>query len=175
MSEYTPKVVTSSLVLANRDAATGVVEEVVELTLGGNNDKPQRTGRLHIGFKKDYSSEVEIECGPELKPGTSRGNSIISQIMQWGPRTASGAGRNRLTVGMYTDADKNLEATIDSTTNDPSGSPGQLNAAPVTINVGEANGSYVTMFADKRLHLHDSENDEVATLGELIAAIRKAR
>lgn len=174
VSDYVPKVVTSSLVLANRDAA-GVIEEVVEMSLGGNNDKPQRNGRLHIGFRKDYSSEVEVECGPDLKPGNMRGNSIISQLMQWGPQTESGTGRNRLTVGIYTDSDKNLEGKIDSTTNDASGSPGQLGAMPVTLNVGEANGSYVTMFADKRLHLHDADADEVASIAELIAAIRKAR
>ncbi len=172
---YVPKIVAGSFVLANRDATTGVVEEVVEFSLGGNNDKPQRNGRLHIGFKKDYTAEVEIECGPLVTPGGQRGNSIISQIMQWGPRTADGTGRCRINIGMYSDSLGNLEAVIDSTTNDPSGSPGQLRAAPMTLNVGESPGSYITLFADKRIHLHDAGDDIEATLADLIAAVRDAR
>jgi hypothetical protein len=126
---------TPSVTLMNGD------DPVVTFTLSRNNQR--RAGRLHIRFESNYPSEIEIEPGPSV--GNRRG-TIISQIMQWGPRTASGTNRTRLTTSIVSDAAGGLAGVIDATTNDPSGSPGQAKSTPLVLNAGERNGLYVTLY-----------------------------
>lgn len=119
-------------------------EDVVSIGLGGNNDKPQRIGRLQVQWRKDYAAEIEIEPGPECQG--SPGNNIIAQVMMWAPRTADGTGRQRLTMTIAQESNGECYGIIDSTTNDPSGSEGQRRSMPLMINAGEAKGIYVGLY-----------------------------
>lgn len=142
---YVPHVQTQKLTLGHEDAR-GDFAPVVDLTLVGNNEKPQRSGRLAFQFKDDYPAEVEIEPGPDCHP---KGN-IVSQIMQWGPTTSDGKNRNRITTSIVADPAGGLSCVIDSSTNDPSGSEGQSKAMPLVLNAGEGKGIYLV--------LHPSDN-----------------
>lgn len=142
---YVPHVQTQKLTLGHEDAR-GDFAPVVDITLVGNNEHPQRIGRLAYQFVGDYPAEIEIEPGPDCHP---KGN-IVNQIMQWGPRTADGKNRNRITTSIVTDPDGGLSCVIDSSTNDPSGSEGQSKAMPLVLNAGEGRGIYLV--------LHPSDN-----------------
>lgn len=161
------KLVCKTLTLANSAG-----DEVVDITLSPNNESPQRVGRLRYEFHGSYPSEIEIETGPDV---VAKG--IISQIMQWGPRTRDGTGRARVTMGIYADGEGGMACVIDSSTNDPSGSDGQGRSVPLVLNVGEANGTYVVLLADGRIKIQDRANGDFfeGTVSELNEAIRKAQ
>jgi hypothetical protein len=138
-------------------------EVVLRIGLGGNNDKePQRQGRLQHNWQGDYPAEREYEPGPDCLVGWKRpkdggrGNSIISQDLQWGPRTLDGTHRCRLTSGIYADGEGGLSAVIDSTTNDPSLSEGQSYSIPLVLNAGEGRGIYLVIHpATKEIELQE--------------------
>jgi hypothetical protein len=153
---FTDGIQTTSLTLVNSDG-----QPVVTLDLSGNNEKPYpgRRGRLHIGFTGTYPSEIEIEPGPDAHP---IGN-IASEIMQWGPRTADGTGRGRMTASLQTDVNGGLSAILDATTNDASGTVGQKRAPPLCINAGEGVGMYLCLYpADATIDLQ-SRPDSIST------------
>lgn len=133
----------------------GAEVDVWKLTTIGNNETPQRNGRLAIQAQADFPAEIEIEPGPAAgrKPG------IVGQVMQWGPRTPNGENRCRLTAGIYCDSAGGLSAVIDSSTNDPSGSPGQASSMPLVFNAGEGAGMYVALYpSDNTIDIQDRQS-----------------
>jgi hypothetical protein len=122
--------------------------------------------RVTTQFAPGIPAESEsIPGAGAMKPG----EILIQHQMH------DGRGICRLVSGIIVDKDGGLECVIDSTTNDPSGHPGQLRAAPVTINVGEANGQYLTRYADGRIKLRQGEfsiETTVAELTDLISLLR---
>lgn len=138
---------------------------VVNIGLSENNEKPQREGRLKFKFAGSYPSEVEIEPGPDV---VARGN-IVSQVMQWGPRTPDGTGRNRITLSITADNAGGLSCVLDSSTNDPSGSAGQERAMPLVLNVGEAKGIYIVLFADGRVKFRHGDQERLTTVAAIVA------
>lgn len=160
MTDFFDHIATRTLTLRNQ------VEDVVDITLSRNNETPQRVGRLSYQFKDGYPAEIEIEPGPNVP---AKGN-IVSQVMQLGPITPT--GRARITTGIYADNAGGLSCVIDSSTTDPSGSPGQANSMPLVLNVGEAKGQYIVLFADGRVELKQGAQEKTTTVANLIALLK---
>ena len=167
---FVPHLETQSLSLGAEDG-NGLFRPVVTLSLVRNNETPHRFGRLAFQFQNDYPSEIEIEPGPDCHP---KGN-IVSQIMQWGPTTADGKNRNRITTSIVADGAGGLSCVIDSTTNDPSGSAGQSKAMPLVINAGEGKGLYIVLHpSDNTISVQDrvSGKSVRAPVSKLIEALK---
>ena len=146
---------TRSLTLVNDDGP------VVTFDLIPNNEKPLpgqsrgRVGRLRIKWAGSYPAETWIEPGDEAQ---IVGN-IVNQIGLLGLLPEPGKGRTRLTFSVTVDPQGGVANVIDSTTNDPSGSPGQRDAAPLVINAGEANGMYVVFYpSDNTMNFRDGRS-----------------
>lgn len=122
----------------------------VRLGLATNNVKPMysQKARLMIQFQRDFPAEIEVEPGEDCQE--PNGSSIISEVMLWG-RRREGRGRNRVTLQINREPNGDEYALLDSTTNDPSGDPGQGDAMPLLINRGEARGIYIGLYPGNTL------------------------
>lgn len=142
------------------------------MTLTGNNEKPQRVGRLVYYFLGDYPAEIEVNPAPNVRVGSN----IITELILNGPPTPDGTNRTRLTLQITADADGVIAGVIDSSTNDPTGSPGQAKSMPLVFNVGEANGVYAAIWPNGMLKIQDRANGDYfeGKVKDLSAAIRKA-
>jgi hypothetical protein len=83
-----------------------------------------------------------------------------------------GRGKCRLGVSGNVDGDGGLSWNIDSTTTDKSGTPGQDEARPVNVNIGEANGTYYTLMTD-RLTVRRGGKSVTLNVDDLIANLLK--
>lgn len=119
--------------------------------------------RISQVFADGIPAETEIVPGKGAwKPG-----AIIAQI-----QLHDGRGHSRLGLTGFVDSIDELEWTVDSTT---TADFPQDQAAPITINCGEANGTYITLFPGGRLHIRNGADDLQATVGEWMDAIRYVR
>ncbi len=121
--------------------------------------------RVSTQFADGIPAESETISGNgSYKPG-----EILMQH-QW-LEGHNGKGKRRFAITGQVDGQGGLAWTLDSTTTDPSGSKGQEDSAPITLNVGEAKGSYLTLFADGRLNFKYGGQEYETTLNAIARAI----
>ena len=106
---------------------------VVTFDLIPNNERPLpgqtrgRVARLRIKWEGSYPAETWLEPGDDAQVV----GNIINQIGLLGLLPEPGKGRKRLTFSLTADSQGGVAAVLDSTTNDPSGSPGPRASAPL--------------------------------------------
>jgi hypothetical protein len=154
---FVPTLDTTQIRLGNINKTGDGIDPVVSLKLDTNNVKPMysQKARLVVAWEGSYPAELEIEPGPDCQ--SPNGSAIISQVMLWGKRTPTGAGRQRVTLTIALDPDGTQYALLDSTTNDASGSVGQAASMPLLINMGEEKGIYFGVYPGNKMKLRNGK------------------
>ena len=120
--------------------------------------------RISTQFEGDYPGESETVAGPKA---WKKGEILIQHQLH------DGRGKCRLAVSGVVDSNDGLSWVIDSTTTSPSGSAGQEEAAPLVLNVGEAKGTYIVLFADGRVKLKYQGQSILTTIPDIIDVLSK--
>lgn len=92
----------------------------------------------------EFAAGVPAETETVPGPGAWKRGEILCQHQMH-----DGQGIMRLAMSGVVDSADELAWVIDSSTTAPSGSAGQNEAAPVVVNVGEANGAYYVLYRDR--------------------------
>jgi hypothetical protein len=161
---------TTSLTLGEIDPKSGEFYPVSTTSIVKNNRG--QNARVSTQFAPGIPAESETIPGV----GSFKKGTIITQHISWGPETADGTRRNRITTSIVADGDGGLSGVIDSTTNDPSGSEGQSHAMPLVFNAGEGKGIYFALYPiDNTISIQDRAHGvsvDRMPMKDLIARLR---
>jgi len=137
--------------------------EAVAVTRVVKNNRGQ-LARISTEFQGDFPAESESIAG---EYAWKKGEILIQHQMH------DGRGKCRLAMSGVVDVNGGLAWVIDSTTTSPSGSPGQDEAAPIVLNVGEANGTYLVYYADGRIKYRRGTEEYTTTVAQQIEMLAR--
>jgi hypothetical protein len=135
---FIPVVDTTEIRLGNVNPAGDGIIPVCHTYITKNNRGDN--ARVTTEFAPGVPAETETVPGT----GAWKKGEILCQHQMH-----DGRGIMRLAMSGVVDSADELAWVIDSSTTSPSGSAGQNEAAPVVVNVGEANGAYYVLYRDR--------------------------
>lgn len=163
MTDFFDSIATRELIIGAHDARGNFVPVATTAVMPNNRGAP---GRISTQFAPGLPAESETIPGV----GSFKKGEIIAQNILMGPETPDGKNRRRITTTIAADAAGGLSGVIDSTTTAESGGKGQDDAMPLVFNVGEANGTYIALFADGRVKFRHGDKERTTTVAAIVAA-----